>query len=126
MFRRLIGWLFRRDAGIGQPVHITGDMRVRFAGAGRARFRLQHAADRNGAPDDLSWTDVTLVSGLNPERAFNVKDLSVRGFLVEWIEDQAEIFYRRHTASWLRVVPFDDDKEAVRQCKSFRVSMVPM
>src|SRR5262245_48781278 len=47
--------------GAAQKIE-AGATRITFSGAGKARFRLQHARDCNGAPDDLSWCEVSQVS----------------------------------------------------------------
>src|SRR5262245_64339841 len=44
---------------LGEAQRITGDARISFRGAGPARFRLEHARDCNGAPDGLSWCEVS-------------------------------------------------------------------
>lgn len=99
---------------------------IRFSGQGRARFRLQHTADRHGQPDDLLWADVTSVCDARqrPRDALNTGDHTIGGVLVDWIEGEAIVFYRRFRAKWLRVVPHDEgDDEALALCRAYTVNM---
>lgn len=98
---------------------------IRFNGEAKARFRLQHTADRNGEPDDLLWADVTRVSDAaqKPRDSFNAGDHTISGVLVDWIEGEMTVFYRRFKAKWLRVIPHDDDEEALAQCRAFSATM---
>jgi hypothetical protein len=102
---------------------------IRLEGTGRARFRLQHARDCNGTPDDLSWTDVTMMSDrrIRPEQAISPRDGSVRGVMLDYVDGNTERTYRRHTAGWMRVVASDDqdDEERVR-CATYIVTMGPL
>lgn len=115
------------DKGTSTPQRLRGGWIVplKFSGPGRARFRLQHTSDRNGAPDDLGWSDVTLVSDASarPHAAIN-SDSTVSGVLVDWVEGLLQVFYRRFRAEWLRVVPHQqDDEECLQSCAAFFVTM---
>src|SRR5262245_9622541 len=114
---------------LGQPVRIDGDIVLKFTGTGRARFRFQHARDCNGQPDDLSWSDVTIMS--HPAvGGFTPPDNVLRGgSLVDWVSGDVEVHYQRHTASWVRVVPHlsyadaKQDEEAIESCKRYSFSL---
>src|SRR4029077_11717647 len=116
---------------LGKPTHITGDVVIQFRGEGKARFRVQHARDAGGMPDDLSWCDVTAISNRNvvPEQMVlkderKEKGATVRGWLVEQINGDYDVAYRRHLASWLRVVPLEDDNEEERRrCQAYSISI---
>lgn len=112
---------------LDKPLRIDGDVLIRFCGVGRARFRLQHAADRDGVPDDLGWCDISAVSNRRnaPEAAID-HDHGVRAVLVDQVNGEATVFYRRFTASWLRILPHYEDEEAREQCSRYRISMEPM
>jgi hypothetical protein len=115
-------------AGKPTPARLKGGwiLPISFTGEGRARFRLQHTRDRNGEPDDLAWADVTLVSDATrtPKAAINGGDSTVSGVLVDWVEGEQKVFYRRYRAEWIRVVPHDEeDEEALKQCAAFSVTM---
>jgi len=116
------------SAGQSTPAKLKGGwiVPIRFEGEGRARFRLQHTRDRNGEPDDLAWADVTRISDgtQQPRAAINADDSTVMGVLVDWVEGDTKVFYRRFRADWIRVVPHDElDEEAVAQCGAFSVNM---
>lgn len=114
---------------LGEPQRVESNARIEFRGSGPARFRLQHARDCNGAPDDLSWCDVTQVSNgalQDPEDAVD-SDGMVRGVLVDVVDGDVDFLYRRHRAQWLRVVPFDEfDAEVVKRCKTYAVRITPL
>lgn len=114
-------------AGTPTPAKLRGGwiIPIHFEGQGRARFRLQHTRDRNGAPDDLAWADVTRVSDAtqNPKAAINGGDNTITGVLVDWVEGPMKVFYRRYRAEWIRVVPHDEDEEALKQCAAFSVNL---
>jgi len=112
---------------LGEAQRITGDARIAFRGAGPARFRLEHARDRNGEPDSLSWCEVSQASngaaapptaeGLGHGRILN-------GVLVDVVDGNTDVFYRRHNAGWLRVVPHDpDDAEETERCAAYSVTV---
>lgn len=100
--------------------------KIIFSGEGRARFRLQHTADRHGQPDDLLWADVTSVCDARqrPRDSLNSGDHTIAGVLVDWVEGEATVFYRRFRAKWLRVVPHDEgDNEALALCRAYTVNL---
>lgn len=50
----------------------------------------------------------------------------VRGVLVDWVDGDTDVTYRRYRADWLRVVPFDEfDAELVERCRKFAFKVVP-
>jgi hypothetical protein len=87
------------ESNIGKPVHITGNVRIKFSGGTtRSRWKIQHTGtDADGTPFALGWTDVTSLTDLRLEDPQSViyDDLMVHGFLGEWIEGNTEILYRR-------------------------------
>lgn len=109
------------EHGTSTPRKVDGKItRIAFAGEGEARFRLQHTRDLDGTPDSLSWCDVSAMSNgrvdpLTMVDGLNVKDPrrtlgSVRGgTLVDRVNGELEVLYRRHIADWLRVIPYDDN-----------------
>ena len=102
-------------------------MIVRLEGKGRARFCLQHARDCNGAPDELSWSDVTVMSDrrIEPKQALR-HDNSVRGVMIDYVDGNVERFYRRHTAGWMRIVAADDQSDEERErCAAYIITMGP-
>lgn len=113
---------------LSEAHRVEGDVRVEFRGTGRARFRLQHTRSFNGEPDTLSWSDVTQVSNgalASPEDGVDGRTRLV-GVLVDWVEGDTDVPYRRYRADWLRVVPFDEfDKELVEQCLRYEFKVVP-
>jgi len=112
---------------LGEPKRITGDVVICFRGSVEARFRVQHASDRGGQPDELSWCDVTMLSDRNidPNAAID-KDGGVCGPLVGKVEAYCEATYRRHSAGWLRIIPDEDNnKEEERRCAAYNVTLRP-
>jgi hypothetical protein len=112
---------------IGEAKRITGDVVIRFSGQGQAKFRVQHACDRDGEPDDLSWCDVSAISNrdIEQKRAID-KDGAVRGPLVGFVNGTHEAVYRHHKAAWLRVVTDDEgDKELLRRCEAYSLTLRP-
>ena len=112
---------------LGEPKRITGDIVLCFKGSGEAHFRIQHACDRGGEPDDLSWCDVTLISdrSIDPRSAIDTNG-TVRGPLLGIVNGHAEATYRHHTASWIRIIAdADDDDEAVERCGAYSVTLRP-
>src|SRR3954454_1812279 len=110
------------------PLPLAGDGAViRFEGVGRARFRLQHARDRHGKPDRMSWADVSnLSNGEIPEsQAIDPASAMVRGgVLADFVDGDTMVVYRRHRAEWLRVLPFDHhDKANILACRAYVVSL---
>ena len=116
---------------LGKPTHIDGDVVIQFRGEGLARFRVQHARDAGGMPDDLSWCDVSAISNRNiqPEKMVVIDDRktrgsTVRGWLVDQVNGDIDVGYRRHLASWLRVLPFEDDNdEELKRCQAYSISI---
>jgi hypothetical protein len=114
---------------LGVPIRIDGNVRVSFRGSGRARFRLQHAGDHDGEPDELTWCDVSAMSNgalAHPREAVDEHSF-VRGFLVDVVEGDLDVLYRRHAASWLRAVPLDpDDADNVEACARYEIAVEPI
>jgi hypothetical protein len=114
---------------LGKPIRITGDVRVAFRGSGRARFRLQHTADRDGEPDELSWCDVSNLSNrdlADPADAIDANGF-VSGFLVDVVDGDLDVLYRRHAANWLRAVPLDEDDAAnTEACTRYAIAVEPL
>lgn len=116
--------LFHLGKSTPQPIPDAWIVPIRFDGVARARFRLQHTIDRNGAPDDLLWADVSAVSDARQRPADSMNsDRTITGVLVDWIEGDVTVFYRRFKAAWLRVIPHDDDEEAVALCEGYSVNL---
>ena len=117
------------DHGTVTPQPVTGKAaRIVFRGQGAARFKLQHTRDLDGTPDDLSWCDVSNLSNGRVVDPVNLVDKvagTVRGgFLVDQVEGDAEVIYRRHIADWIRVLPFEDnDKASEQDCVDYVVSL---
>lgn len=130
--RLLAAW--RNVSELDTPKRITTDVVIKFRGRGPARFRVQHARDAGGMPDDLSWCDVSVMSNRNatdPNAILFDGDqkgvFAVRGVLVDKVDGDVDAFYRRHTAGWLRVIPLDDiDAEARKQCQAYTISIQPV
>lgn len=119
-----LGWLRRKRLRLNRPTKINGDVCIRFRGKGRARFRLQHAGG-NDEPEEILWCDVSAMSDRRVKPEEMVKDHFVRrGVLVDVIEGETAIQYRRHAANWLRVVPLDETEE--QQCKRYSVTLEPV
>jgi hypothetical protein len=116
---------------LGVPVAIRGDVVIQFRGQGLARFRVQHARDEGGAPDELSWCDVTAISNRNvsPDDVVLVdhkeeRGATVRGWLVEVINGDYDATYRRHSADWIRILPLEDDNEKeLEACLAYSISI---
>jgi len=117
------------DHGTVTPQPIPGKAaRIIFRGEGPARFKLQHTRDLDGTPDDLSWCDVSNLSNgraADPVALVDKVAGTVRGgFLVDKIEGDAEVIYRRHIADWLRVLPFEaPEEESESTCLPYIVSV---
>ena len=94
---------FRRSKlRLNRPQKIDGNVRIRFEGAGRARFRLQHASGRD-EPDESTWADVTAVSDARYEPTSMIgNDSLVCGVSVDVVNGNAEVEYRRHAAKLIR------------------------
>lgn len=112
--------LYRQGRWTPQRIPEAGAV-VRFRGRGKARFRMQHTGDWQGRPDVLGWVDVSpfsLPGAAEPTAG------AVTGVVVDTVEGDLDIGYRRHRARWLRVVPLDHrDKAAIVACRSFTVSL---
>lgn len=116
------------DAELGEPRKIEGDVLISFRGQGRARFRVQHGRDDNGEPDDLTWCDVSLISHAkvdDPKKVVNREGLVP--VLLDIVDGDLDVPYRRHKADWLRVLPVDEqDEEARDRCKQYKISITPV
>jgi hypothetical protein len=120
---------------LGVPVRITGNTRISFRGSGRARFRLQHAGStHDGEPDALSWCEVSAMSDARlaePRDAVD-RDGTVRGsVLLDVVNGDLEVLYRRYSADWLRVVPLDEadgelDEDALDACMKYEIRIEPI
>jgi hypothetical protein len=120
---------------LGVPVRITGNTRISFRGSGRAQFRLQHTGTYNGEPDALAWCEVSAMSNAalaDPRDAVDDKGF-VRGLLVDFVDGDLDVLYRRHTADWLRVVPLDaatgeieDDPDNFTACLKYKIRIEPI
>ena len=109
-----------------EAVHIDGDAVISFRGSGSARFRIQHMRDDHGEPNALGWCDCSAMrdASIDQQAAIH-KDGSV-AVLVDHIDGDRDVRYRRCKASWLRVLPIDDDDEAAReQCERYEIAIAP-
>jgi len=111
---------------LGVPQKITtGTTRISFRGSGAARFRLQHTRDCNGQPDSLSWCDVSQASNGErdaPTEATHGHGAIHSGLLVDVVEGDIEVLYRRYNAAWLRVVAaFVEDADEVEKCSGYEI-----
>jgi hypothetical protein len=109
-----------------EAVHIDGDGVISFRGCGSARFRIQHTRDDHGQPDELSWCDCSAMSdaSIEPQAAIN-KDGGV-ALLVDAIDGDRDIRYRRFKGDWLRVLPSDDeDEDACKRCEAYAIAIRP-
>jgi hypothetical protein len=120
---------------LGLPHRINSNVRVSFRGAGRARFRLQHTGTRDGKPDPLGWCEVSAVSNgalACPADAIDIRTLEVPGgVLVDVVDGDVDVLYRRHSADWLRVIPLDDatgelDADNLDACLGYAISIEPV
>jgi hypothetical protein len=113
---------------LGEPRLIIGDVRIRFRGQGKAHFRLRHARDLDGEPDPLDWCDVSMISDLTieePEKAVDPRTALV-GLLVDHVNGDIDIVYRRHNANWLQVLAAEeDDEEALKRCQAYTITISP-
>jgi hypothetical protein len=107
------------DHGTVTPQPVSGKaVRIVFRGEGLARFRLQHTRDVNGAPDDLCWCEVSNLSNgrADPEKLHDKVNGTIRGgLLVDQIEGDVDVIYRRHIADWLRVIPLEEPDQKSEQ-----------
>lgn len=99
---------------------------VRFRGSGRARFRVQHTGDAGGRPDRLGWVDVSALSDATRGEDLRMPAGSVVGLFADTVTGDLDLPYRRHGASWLRVVPLDHrDKPGIVACRDFIATLEP-
>jgi hypothetical protein len=111
---------------LGEAVHIDGDAVISFRGNGSARFRIQHTRDDHGQPDEFGWCDCSAMSdaSVDPPAAIE-KDGSV-AVLVDTIDHDLNVRYRRFKADWLRVLPLDNEDEAAcARCKDYTIAIRP-
>jgi hypothetical protein len=57
----------------------------------------------------------------------------VRGVLVDVVDGDIEVLYRRHTADWLCIIPLDGDPDEVHYdpfnrlaCKQYEIAIEPL
>jgi hypothetical protein len=69
----------------------------------------------------------------HPAEAIDVLPGMVRGVLVDFVDGDLEVLYRRHSADWLRVVPLDaadgeieSDPENFSACLKYEIRIEPM
>lgn len=111
--------LFNR--GTSTPRKISGTLtRIAFHGEGEARFVLQHTRDEDGKPDELSWVDVSGMSDGSIDQQDEVTGFDYKGapkrwlayvrrpVLVDRVNGNVDVLYRRHIAEWLRVIPMEE------------------
>jgi hypothetical protein len=110
---------------LGEAVKIAGDaVVISFRGQFPARFRLQHTRDLDGEPDDLGWCDVSLMSDADitdPHEA--VGQDSLVPVLLDRVDGDREVRYRRFKADWLRVLAGDDDEDMCERCAQYTISI---
>jgi|GEM_PF-2464554 len=112
---------------LGEAKRLDGDVVISFRGQGRARFRLQHTRDEHGKPWEFGWCDVSAVSNAIRDPRLSIRDQSVPGgVLVDYVDGNRDVPYRRHRAAWLRIVPFDDDVATRRQCARYSLQLRPV
>jgi hypothetical protein len=109
---------------LGEVWRLTGDVLIGFHGEGKARFRVQHTRDREGQPAELGWCDVSAIynRSFNPQAVID-RENGVRGFLVDQIISAQEVTYRRQSADWLRVIPFDEDDATREGCGGYAIHL---
>lgn len=116
---------------LGVPQKITaGNTRISFRGAGPARFKVQHARDCDGQPDALSWCDVSQASNGardGPTKQTHGHGAVHSGMLVDVVDGDTDVIYRRHNAGWLRVVAASDEEpDEVKKCSGYAIRLEPM
>jgi hypothetical protein len=71
----------------------------------------------------------------SPLGALNARDgvTVLGGVLVDVVDGDLEVLYRRHSADWLRVVPldgaigdFEDDPENLDACAKYEITIEPI
>jgi hypothetical protein len=116
---------------------ISGDTRIRFRGSGRARFRQQHTGTYDGGPDSLMWCEVSAMSDArlaDPRDALDSDGVTViGGALVDVVDGDTDVLYRRHSADFVRVVPLDaadgeieSDPENFTACLKYEIAIEPI
>jgi hypothetical protein len=112
---------------LGEPARIAGDVTISFRGTGRARFRIQHTRDDGGEPDPLGWCDVSQICNADiADPMTAVGRDSMVPLLVDTIDGDRDIRYRRYKADWLRVLPGDEEDEAmVGACARYAITIMP-
>jgi len=126
LWHRLIDWFSASRLRLGEAKPISGDVVISFRGKGAAQFRVQHARDRKGIPDELSWADVTRMSDRTVEpRAVIDRGHIVHGLFVDHVNGDRDAFYRRHKASWIRVIANEDNPDSLKRCRAYTITMRP-
>jgi hypothetical protein len=74
-------------------------------------------------------SDATLA---DPREAVD-KDDFVRGVLIDFVDGDLDVLYRRHSADWLRIVPLDaatgeieDDPDNFTACLKYKIRIEPL
>jgi len=118
------------DHGRVVPQRVDAKLtRIVFCGEGEARFVLQHTRDLDGVPDEISWVDVSPLSNgrTDPKAMLDGRGGVRGGALVDRVNGQLEVLYRRHIADWLRVVPWEgkqtNGNACCHPCGAYRVTM---
>jgi hypothetical protein len=133
------------SAAIRIPHRISGDARISFRGSGCARFRLQHTGTRDGEPEALAWCEVSAMSNAalaDPRDAIETLDSGVivgrvfaghviGGVLVDVVDGDTDVIYRRHSADFLRITPLDTadgeiDDDNLDACARYEITIEPM
>jgi hypothetical protein len=70
----------------------------------------------------LAIGDIALA---HPAEAIDVPNGMVRGgVLVDVVNGDLEVLYRRHSADWVRIVPLDeDDADNIERCTAYEISV---
>jgi len=110
--------------GTSTPRKISGTIaRIAFRGEGEARFVLQHTRDEDGKPDELSWVDVSGLSDGSVDQLNQV--VGLEGTAIRWlahvrqpvlvdrVNGNIDVLYRRSLAEWLRVIPMEESKSVM-------------
>jgi len=117
--------LSRQRLALGEARRLSSDVILSFRGHGPAQFRVQHTSDHHGKPYEFGWCDVSVMSDARFDPRSVVHEHIVRGLFVDRINGDRDALYRHYKAAWLRVIPFDDSKEALRACKAYAISLRP-
>ena len=126
------------DRGTVTPQKLDGEItRIAFRGEGKARFRLQHTGDVDGVPSEF-WVEV---SGMSDGHVDPLSELDGyrpgmttlprryiggvrRPALVDQVNGNEDVLYRRTLAHWIRVIPLEgEDRECCHPCAGYRVTM---